>query len=397
MAKTHFHREVEKGVTLAKEVTRYIKHEVERELWARAAGRCQFSGCNRLLYKSPVTQDRVNISEKAHIYSFSEKGPRGRGPFKKKLKALNNVSNLMLVCHDCHKTIDEDADGRKYSALLLLEWKKQHEQRIELVTGISPDKKSYVVMYGANIGDEKSLVQYNPAVEAMFPERYPTKDSPIELSMNWQNEDSKPDYWDTEKSNLERNFQKQIRPIIEKDNLAHFSLFAFAPQPLLIRLGALFTDKICVEVYQPIREPKTWRWQEHPDNFEFIVKEPDNFDKQPVLVFSLSGKITEGRIIPVIGRNISIWEITVGKSFLHNDFMRSQAQLTMFRQAVRKVIVSIKEKHGQSTPLHIFPAMPVSCAIEMGRVRMPKADMPWIIYDQNNKLGGFIPAIEVKN
>ncbi|MGA1979235.1 MAG: SAVED domain-containing protein [Sedimentisphaerales bacterium] len=382
---------------MAKEVTRYIKHEVERELWARAAGRCQFSGCNRLLYKSPVTQDRVNISEKAHIYSFSEKGPRGRGPFKKKLKALNNVSNLMLVCHDCHKTIDEDADGRKYSALLLLEWKKQHEQRIELVTGISPDKKSYVVMYGANIGDEKSLVQYNPAVEAMFPERYPTKDSPIELSMNWQNEDSKPDYWDTEKSNLERNFQKQIRPIIEKDNLAHFSLFAFAPQPLLIRLGALFTDKICVEVYQPIREPKTWRWQEHPDNFEFIVKEPDNFDKQPVLVFSLSGKITEGRIIPVIGRNISIWEITVGKSFLHNDFMRSQAQLTMFRQAVRKVIVSIKEKHGQSTPLHIFPAMPVSCAIEMGRVRMPKADMPWIIYDQNNKLGGFIPAIEVKN
>ncbi len=380
---------------MAKEVTRYIKHEVERELWARAAGRCQFSGCNRLLYKSPVTQDRANISEKAHIYSFSEKGPRGRGPFKKKLKALNNVSNLMLVCHDCHKTIDEDAKGQKYSAPLLLDWKKQHEQRIEVVTGISPDKNSYVVMYGANIGDEKSLVQYNPAVEAMFPERYPTKDSPIELSMNWQNEDSKPDYWDTEKTNLERNFQKKIWPIIEKDNQSHFSLFAFAPQPLLIRLGSLFTDKIPVEVYQPIREPKTWRWQKHPDNFEYIVKEPDNFDKQPVLVFSLSGKITEDRIMPVIGRNISVWEITVGKSFLHNDFMRSQAQLTMFRQAVRRLIVSINEKHGLSTPLHVFPAMPASCAIEMGRVRMPKADMPWIIYDQNYKHNAFIKTIEI--
>ena len=66
-----------------KEVTRYIKKEVERELWARAAGRCQFNGCNRILYKSPVTQERVNISEKAHIYSFSEDGPRGWGPFKK--------------------------------------------------------------------------------------------------------------------------------------------------------------------------------------------------------------------------------------------------------------------------------------------------------------------------
>ncbi|MDH3347163.1 MAG: hypothetical protein OEM02_03550 [Desulfobulbaceae bacterium] len=31
-----------------KKVTRYIKKEVERELWARAAGRCQFNGCNRI-------------------------------------------------------------------------------------------------------------------------------------------------------------------------------------------------------------------------------------------------------------------------------------------------------------------------------------------------------------
>jgi len=300
-----------------------------------------------------------------------------------------------LVCHDCHKTIDQDSKGQKYSASLLLDWKKQHEQRIEIVTGISPDKKSYVVMYGANIGDEKSLVQYNPAVEAMFPERYPTNDSPIKLSMTWQNEDSKSDYWNIEKSNLETNFQRWIRPIIEKDEQSHLSLFALAPQPLLIYLGALFTDKIPVEVYQPIREPRTWRWQKHPGDFEFIVKEPESFDKQPVLVFSLSGKITEDRIVPIIGENIDIWEITVGESFLHNDFIRSQTQLALFRQTVRKLMVSIKQKHGQSTPLHIFPAMPVSCAIEMGRVRMPKADMPWIIYDQNRKHNKFIKTIMI--
>ena len=66
---------------MAEEVTRHIKREVERELWARAAGRCQFDGCNRPVFKSPVTQEPVNISEKAHIYSFSKIGPRGWGPF----------------------------------------------------------------------------------------------------------------------------------------------------------------------------------------------------------------------------------------------------------------------------------------------------------------------------
>ena len=66
---------------MAKEVTRYIKREVERVLWAKAGGRCQFNGCNRLLYRSPITLETVNISEKAHIYSFSEDGPRGWGYF----------------------------------------------------------------------------------------------------------------------------------------------------------------------------------------------------------------------------------------------------------------------------------------------------------------------------
>ena len=76
---------------MAKQISRYIKPAVEKELWARAAGRCQFDGCNKILYKSSVTQERVNISEKAHIYSISEKGPRGWDPFRNK-KALNDIS-----------------------------------------------------------------------------------------------------------------------------------------------------------------------------------------------------------------------------------------------------------------------------------------------------------------
>src|SRR5467141_1002258 len=120
---------------MVRDVTRHIGGPIERELWGRAAGRCEFNGCNRLLYKSPVTQESVNISEKAHIYSFSKDGPRGRGPLARKKKALNKIGNLMLVCHDCHKKIDKDKDGRRYSAELLQRWKQEHERRIAVVTG----------------------------------------------------------------------------------------------------------------------------------------------------------------------------------------------------------------------------------------------------------------------
>lgn len=380
---------------MAEDITRYISNDVERELWARAAGRCQFNGCNRPLYKSPITQEKVNISEKAHIYSFSKDGPRGWGAFVTNKKKLNEISNLMLMCHDCHKLIDQDKDGIKYSADLLNLWKREHEQRVYIVAGIASDKKSHVVMYGANIGDEKSPIQYVDAVEAMFPVRYPAEDKPIILSMSCEHEDRNPLYWKTEKEQLNAIFQRQIEPRIKENNPAHFSVFSLAPQPLLIQLGVLFTDKISVDVYQPMREPKTWKWQTYPDGFKFSVVEPLNVNHPPSLIISLSDSISHDRVTSVLGTNTSIWEITVPRLFLHNDFIRSTAQLSQFRETIRKVMVSIKEKHGQATPLNIFPAMPVSCAIEMGRSRMPKADMPWIIYDQNHKEGKFIKAQEI--
>lgn len=118
------------------EVTRHIKKDVERELWVRAAGRCQFDGCNKLLYKSSITQEIVNLAQKAHIYSFSKNGPRGWGPFSINKKGLNEANNLMLMCHGCHTKIDKDKSGVRYSAKLLINWKREHEQRVEIVTGM---------------------------------------------------------------------------------------------------------------------------------------------------------------------------------------------------------------------------------------------------------------------
>lgn len=167
-----------------------------------------------------------------------------------------------------------------------------------------------------------------------------------------------------------------------------------APMPLLIKLGSLFTDKISVDTYQPIREPKTWRWQEEPKDFEFVVTNDEEYEKEPVLILSLSGKISRDRIYEVTGQDVNIWEITVPESFLHNNFMRSKAQLSLFRKEIRKLMVQINEKHSKK-PLKIFPAMPISCAIELGRVRMPKSDMQWIVYDQNHKANKFIEAITI--
>jgi SMODS-associated and fused to various effectors sensor domain len=38
--------------------------------------------------------------------------------------------------------------------------------------------------------------------------------------------------------------------------------------------------------------------------------------------------------------------------------------------------------HGQDNTIHVFPAVPVSVAVELGRVWMPKADLPLSLYDE---------------
>lgn len=378
---------------MAKEVTRHIKPETARELWGRAAARCQFSDCNRLLYKSPVTQESVNLAEVAHIYAFSKGGPRGWGPFKTNPASLNDLNNLMLVCHDCHKKIDKDEKGERYSADLLKNWKEAHETRVRVVTGISTSKKSHVVLYGSRIGDENSPLRAAPAIEAMFSDWYPADDRPVNLSMQCALDDSTTEFWIAQATHLRKEFDRHIRARVDEAQPNHFSVFALASQPLLILLGSLFTDKVPTVVYQPHREPKTWKWQSHPDGFQFRITEPADKSGTPVLVFSLSAKIGPEHIESVLGSKLSIWEVTIDQP--HNDFLRSEAQLSMFREAMRKLMVAIKSAHPNASNLKVFPAMPVSCAVELGRVRMPKADLPWVIYDQNHKHQKFIETITI--
>ena len=372
--------------------SRDIEDRVRWMLWGQTAGRCEFSGCNRILWKSPVTQEQVNVAEAAHIYAFSAKGPRGnRGIDKQK---LNQVDNLMLACHDCHKKMDQSRDGGRYTVELLQQWKQEHERRIENVTGIDPKKASHIVVYGANIGEQGSQFDYSDVAQALFPRHYPADNRPISLGVvDGSRRDSDPTFWEEESQHLQTRFRQRIYERLADGDIKHLSVFGLAPQPLLILLGTLMVDIPRAEIFQLFREPPGWRWPDQASKLNIKLIEPDSFSGQPALVLSMSATVTSDRITDVLGSGTSIWTVTVPKP--NNDFTRSRHHLSTFRKALRPVLDEIKARHGQSTMLHIFPAMSVSLAIELGRIRMPKAEMPWQIYDQNNALGGFAPALQI--
>ena len=370
----------------------YIPESVKLRLWGKAAGRCQYEGCNKPLWRDDLTKAEFNTAYIAHVVADSEAGPRGDAARSKLL--ASEISNLMLMCDEHHRLIDKgDVAGHPEDRLLAM--KARHEQRIEELGAIMEDKRSMVILYGANIGKQGSPLSISEAAHAMVPARFPASSQPLTIGFgNSSFEDNTPEYWEFEAKQICNVVEQQLRPRIKNGEIGHLSLFALAPQPLLIFLGVQLSDVPFAEVYQRRKEPASWKWEEEPTSFDFSVSAPPASKQgDAALVFSLSATVADERITAVCGAEVPIWRLSIPEP--HNDFVRSRAQTESFRKVMRRLLDEIKSAHGEKATIHVFPAMPVSLAVDFGRIINVKADLRMAIYDENKSLGGFRKAMVI--
>jgi hypothetical protein len=74
--------------------------------------------------------------------------------------------------------------------------------------------------------------------------------------------------------------------------------------------------------------------------------------------------------------------------------MRHPEDLTEFRRLMRGLYDEIKAAHGRDAVINVFPAVPVSAEVKVGRTLMPKADLPLVIYDETQGQG-FVPRCRI--
>lgn len=365
---------------------------VRYQLWGMAAGRCEYQGCNHRLWLDDLTQCEFNTAYIAHIIADRPDGPRGHPTLSTEL--AKDITNLMLLCDTHHRLIDTgDEAGHPPDRLRAM--KSAHETRIDLVTDIPPEKQSHVLLFDANIGVHRPPLELAEAARSMLPDRYPADRHPITIGFrNSTFEDCDEAYWQFHVAQMRNVIVQQLRPRIQSGGITHLSIFAIAPQPLLIQLGALIGHITFAEVYQRHKEPPSWQWEIEPANFAYTVIEPSTASHgDAALIFALSAPIEDERITAVVG-DMPIWRVTIPEPGL--DFLRSRAQTGAFRQTMRTLLDRIKVMHGEAAVIHVFSAMPVSLAVDLGRVLDPKASLPLIIYDQNRKTGGFRRTLEIR-
>lgn len=200
----------------------YIPESVKIRLWGKAGGRCQYEGCNEPLWLDSVTKYEFNTAYIAHIIADKPGGPRGDTILSEKLKS--DISNLMLMCDKHHRLIDK-IDVSSHPVQRLQKMKQDHEYRIEIVTGIDAEKKSSILLYGANIGQHSSPVSYEKSARAMMPEWYPAEATPISLGMvNSSFQDRDENFWQVEREQLHNMILQQVRPRLVNVNIGHLSV-----------------------------------------------------------------------------------------------------------------------------------------------------------------------------
>jgi hypothetical protein len=93
-------------------------------LWGRAGGKCSNPECRADLTKSLEDEQTIHIGEMAHVIAHSGDGPRGNGS-----GGSDDYENLVLLCPNCHTTVDKAPDS--FPADRMRDWKAGREAEVE--------------------------------------------------------------------------------------------------------------------------------------------------------------------------------------------------------------------------------------------------------------------------
>lgn len=371
----------------AKIVRVKIKAPTRDILLILSGGRCQFKGCNKFLFEHHLTKEKGNFGQMAHIVAYNN----GARKIELSDAYKNDHSNLMLLCPDDHKLVDDNPE--EYTIEILKGYKEDHENRIRQLTEVKDDRKTKVLVLKSIIGTQ--LVEVNEthirkAIAPRFP--YEHKFKTIDLT-KFSNEDL--NFYATAKKYIKDQISTFITEGLNIEESSHISVFALAPIPLLAFLGNEIGNKIPVDAFQRHRDTEDWTWKENEAPIEYTSKmiQKGSHPNKVALLISLSGKISTSLLPNTINNEFSIYELTIENPDF--NFLKTKEDLQLFKMVYRKLLDEIKSENKNLKEIHLFPACPAPIGFHCGRELMPKIDPKILVYDFNKTRTGFYKTITI--
>lgn len=339
-----------------------IPESVKSELWARAAGRCEFRGCNKFLLEDTVTKKKRKINHIAHIVSWTPSGPRGNENSEKLAK---DISNLMLTCVEHNNLIDDPKYVDEYPVELLQQYKREHEERIRRVTGLGKDYGTRIVKMYSKIQDQTPQISDDAIYEAIMP--YYPLDTALNIDLT-QVEDI-----ETAKKQIKRHIDLHV---LSEESEISYSIFCMCKIPYTCYLGYVLGNKVKSEIYQFFRDTQDWKWKEgESGEFQIIRPSIEQSQSDVDLLIEVSGNI-DRTLIP----NYPVYSLKADKpGFL---FLKTRRQVIEFVIKFRELLSEIRDMHGEKVTVHLILAAPNPIVFELGKAIMKNIDPTIVLYDK---------------
>ncbi|HWZ63652.1 MAG TPA: SAVED domain-containing protein [Steroidobacteraceae bacterium] len=358
-------------------------------LYVQAGGRCEFDNCNEYLLEHAPTGSPGNFAEQAHIWAFREGGPRGRGNGRP--KNLHGLRNLMLLCKACHHRVD--TEPQVFTVEVLRKFKKDHEDRIHGLTGLSKDRDTVPLVLKGLIAGRVMDISDDDMQRAVAPNYLRLREK-IEIDLTHHRDSADPSYWTSAKTTIDEGLQQLSRIKPRGNRSSHVSIFALAAIPVLAYLGSKLSDKVRVDLYQRHRNPESWNWHEGQGNARFALGKISQGHGPTGLAINVSGTIPM-EAIKATADESTLYELRVSGQEPTPLVLNTREDLTRFVTAYVRALETIRAAHPGLELLHVFPAVPAPVAISLGRHILPKVGPRLLIYDHDKRSGSIFPILTV--
>jgi hypothetical protein len=308
----------------------------------------------------------------------------------------------MLTCKKHGNLIDDLDLVEKYDEDLLRTFKREHEERVRILTDVRDDKQSHVVFFRAPVDGRDLTIDERKAHRALLP-NYPAEEHPFDIDLAGIGvPSSSPGFYVVMREALGKQVGDLLRRRAGRSRPRSLSVFAIAPIPLLVQFGRLIGDVQSVDLYQHHRGPRSWSWAEEEEEEAFYrLVEPggDTESHSPlVVVVSVSARIRPELVNPFFDGDPVIYRLeatdVVEERVSGRDFLRSRTRLNVFGYEFRRLLDVIRSRHGHARPVHLFAAVPSPIAIEIGR-NIKDVDPEFVVYEYQKSASGYAPAFSI--
>lgn len=367
---------------------------VRERIWGRSAARCVL--CAKWLVDETEYWHAIPTGQIAHNVAAENgpKAPRGVSPLDAKQRAAE--SNLMLLCGDCHRKIDSPALEDKYTVQFLTDKKNEHERWVRDVTDYARLRPAIVIRMTGTIRGTRSPASKEQIGEALRGASLTGMHADSRTGMfdiTTYDDESDSWTWASARKQIDRQVQK-AREAVAAGDASVLAVFALAPIPMLIHLGAELDDKTETVLFRRDRSdaPDAWAWSEGsraPSSFEVVASEADPDATDVVAFVDVTAAVGANRVPANLAGAPSVrLSVAEGASV---EAIASQGDLASFSGAWRDLLSTVERQWPRAERLHILAAVPATAAITMGRHRMRGAHPAFVLYQHHDT--GFDEAV----